>query len=70
MLPPSLIGPHIIIPMHKSAKSWEKKLLMQKSMPLRTEESSERKDNSPLPNASIEWTITFVYIAANPDIEP
>ena len=62
--------PHIAIIMHKSGKFLEKKPLMQKSMLLRIEESSERRDDSPPRNASIGWTITFVYIAANPGIEP
>ena len=64
------IEPHNTTPMLGSAKSQEKKLLMQKLMPPRTEENTERKDDSPLPSANIEWTITFVYIAANLDIEP
>ena len=64
------IGPHAATLMHAFTKSLEKKLLTQRSMPLRIEESSERRDNSPQRNANIEWTITFVYIAANPDIEP
>ena len=65
------IEPHIATLMHASVKFREKKLLTQKSMPLRTEESSkERKGDSPQRNANIEWTITFVYTAANPDTEP
>ena len=57
MLPHSLIDqirPHIAITMHESAKSPEKKLLMQKLMPPRTKESSKRKDDSPLLSANIE----------------
>ena len=64
------IGPHAATLMHASVKSREKKLLMQKSMPLRIEESSERRDDSPQRNINIGWTITFVYIAANLGIEP
>ena len=56
--------------MPESVKSQEKKLLMWKSMPLRIEESSKRKDDSPPPNANTGWTITSVYIAANPGTEP
>ena len=64
------IGPHAATLMHASVKSREKKLLTRRSTPLRTEESSkERKDDSPQQNANIGWTITFVYIAANPDID-
>ena len=69
--PTDQIGPHAATLMHASAKFREKKLLMQKSMPLRTEESSKgRKDDSPRRNANIGWTITFVYTVANPDTEP
>ena len=65
------IEPCVATLMHASAKSLEKKLLTQKLMPLRIEESSKgRKHDSPQQNANIEWTITFVYIAANPGIEP
>ena len=64
------IEPHAATLMHVSTKSLEKKLLMLRLMPLRIEESSERRDNSPQRNANIGWTITFVYIAANPGIEP
>ena len=67
--PNDRIEPHAATPMHAFVKSQEKKLLMQKSMPLRTEESSERKDDLPLPSASTGWTIIFVSIAANQDTE-
>ena len=65
------IGPHAATLMHESVKSQEKKLLTQRSMLLRIEECSKgRKDDSPQRNVNIGWTITFVYTAANPDIEP
>ena len=65
------IEPHAATLMRASAKFREKKLLTQKSMPLRTERSSKgRKGDSPQRNANIGWTITFVYTVANPGIEP
>ena len=60
-------GPHAAILMHASVKSREKKLLVWRSMPPRTEEGSERKDDSPPQNANIGWTTTSVYITGNLD---